>query len=101
MKRRRVVAHISLQQSSALVPAIEAPLPLAVHATPAAPAAAPLLLRGRLLADDGDLILARQQGCNLTGACHQAPAFRAWAARRDSVAITQRTAQCSGTSCGS
>lgn len=76
VKRRRVVAHISLQQSSALVPAIEAPLPLAVHATPAAPAAAPLLLRGRLLADDGDLILARQQGCNLTVEVHASGAVQ-------------------------
>lgn len=67
VKRRRVVAHIALQHSPALVPALEAPLPLAVHATPAAPAAVPLLLRGRLFTDDHDLILARQQGRNLTG----------------------------------
>lgn len=74
VKRRRVVAHIALSQSPALVPALEAPLPLAVHATAAAPAAAPLLLRGRLLTDESDLILARQQGCNLTGGRpHAAP----------------------------
>ncbi|KAL4423948.1 hypothetical protein ABPG75_001249 [Micractinium tetrahymenae] len=77
VKRRKVAALIALQHSPALVPTLAPLLPLAVHATPAAPAAAPLLLRGRLLADDRDLILARQQGCNLTVEVHAVGAVQA------------------------
>lgn len=68
VKRRKVLAVISLANSPALVPALAPLLPLAVHATAAAPATTPLLLRGRLLCGERDLVLARQQGTNLTGA---------------------------------
>ena len=68
VKRRKVLAVISLANSPALVPALAPLLPLAVHATAAAPATSPLLLRGRLLCGEHDLVLARQQGTNLTGA---------------------------------
>lgn len=74
VKRRKVLAVVSLASSPALVPALAPLLPLAVHATAAAPAATPLLLRGRLLCGDQDLVLARQQGANLTGA----PRFVLW-----------------------
>lgn len=68
VKRRKVLAVISLANSPALVPTLAPLLPLAVHATAAAPAATPLLLRGRLLCGEHDLVLARQQGANLAGA---------------------------------
>lgn len=68
VKRRKVLAVISLANSPALVPTLAPLLPLAVHATAAAPAATPLLLRGRLLCGEQDLVLARQQGANLAGA---------------------------------
>jgi ribosomal protein L12E/L44/L45/RPP1/RPP2 len=47
------------------VPTLAPLLPLAVHATAGAPAATPLLLRGRLLCGKHNLVLARQQGANL------------------------------------
>ena len=79
VKRRRVVAVLSTSNSPALVPALAPLLPLATAAAPCAPAACPLLLRGRHLAGDADLLLARQQGANLAGA-------RAWPASRSQPA---------------
>lgn len=70
VKRRKVVALITLKSSPALVPALAPLLPLAVHATAAAPASTPLLLRGRHMCADEDLILARQHGRNLTVEMH-------------------------------
>lgn len=69
VKRRRVVAVVSVAHSPALAPALAPLLPLAVAAAGAGgkPVTAPLLLRGRHLCDDRDLLLARQQGANLTG----------------------------------